>query len=118
MARNRCAPKVGSACPATLRPGARLRAASAVIAAVLLASCARGQRAAPPGALGLRQVAEIPLPGGTSRWDYQSLDPRSGRLYLAHLGASSVTVFDTATQRVEATIGGIKDVHGVLAVPE
>jgi YVTN family beta-propeller protein len=29
-----------------------------------------------------------------------------------------VTVFDTASQRAEVTIGGIADVHGVLAVPE
>jgi hypothetical protein len=41
----------------------------AVIVALLLASCARNQGAASPDELGLRQVAEIPLPGGTSRWD-------------------------------------------------
>ncbi len=89
-----------------------------LVAALLLASCSRSQSAVPPDALGLRQTAEIPLPGGTSRWDYQSLDPASGRLYLAHLGASSVTVFDTRSQQVVATIGDIADVHGVLAVPQ
>src|SRR4051812_22521814 len=102
MARNKRASTAGTARTAYWSPGARLPTVIAVIAALLLASCARGQRAVPPDALGLRQVAEIPLPGGTSRWDYQSLDPSSGRLYLAHLGASSVTVFDTASQRVEA----------------
>lgn len=97
---------------------ARFLATLGLVAALLLAGCARGQQASPPDALGLRQVAEIPLPGSMSRWDYQSLDPTSGRLYLAHLGASSVTVFDIASQRVEATIEGIADVHGVLAVPQ
>jgi len=89
-----------------------------LVAALLLASCSRSQSAVPTDALGLRQLAEIPLPGDMSRWDYQSLDPTTGRLYLAHLGASSVTVFDTGSQQVLATIGDIADVHGVLAVPQ
>src|SRR5215218_3398325 len=93
---------------------ARFLTALGLVAALLLSACARGQQASTPDALGLRQIAEIPLPGNTSRWDYQSLDPASGRLYLAHLGASSVTVFNIASQRVEATIGDIADVHGVL----
>jgi hypothetical protein len=42
----------------------------------------------------LRQVADIPLPGDTSRFDYQSLDQRSGYLYIAHLGAGHVLVLN------------------------
>jgi hypothetical protein len=87
-------------------------------AALLLAGCSRGQQAAPPDALGLRQVAEVPLPGSTSRWDYASLDPSTGRLYLAHLGGSSVTVFDTKNQQVVTDITGIASAHGVIAVPQ
>jgi hypothetical protein len=63
-------------------------------------------------------VANIPLPGRTTRWDYASLDPLTHRLFLAHLGDSAVTVVDTRSRQVIATITGIEDVHGVLTVPE
>jgi DNA-binding beta-propeller fold protein YncE len=63
-------------------------------------------------------VADIPLPGGTARFDYQSLDDVSGRLYLAHMGAGQVIVFDTQSRRVLAVIGGLPGVTGVWAVPE
>jgi len=42
--------------------------------------------------LPLRVVADLPLGGGSSRFDYLSLDPTHDRLYLAHLGADLVTV--------------------------
>ena len=90
----------------------------AATAALLLASCSRGHQAATPDALGLRQIADVPLPGSTSRWDYASLDPSTGRLYIAHLGGSSVTVFDTKSQQVVTDIKGIASAHGVLAVPQ
>jgi YVTN family beta-propeller protein len=63
-------------------------------------------------------MADVPLPGRTTRWDYASLDEGAGLLFLAHLGDSVVTVVDTKTQRVAAEIHGIDDVHGVLAIPE
>jgi len=90
----------------------------AMTVALLLAACSRGQQATPPDALGLRQIADVPLPGSTSRWDYASLDPSTGRLYLAHLGGSSVTVFDTKSQQVVTDITGIASAHGVIAVPQ
>jgi YVTN family beta-propeller protein len=90
----------------------------AATAALLLASCSRGHQAATPDALGLRQIADVPLPGSTSRWDYASLDPSTGRLYIAHLGGSSVTVFDTKSQQVVTDITGIASAHGVIAVPQ
>ncbi|HEY9132726.1 MAG TPA: hypothetical protein VIM98_13285 [Dyella sp.] len=63
-------------------------------------------------------VADAPLTGGATRWDYASLDPVAHRLYLAHLGDSVVTVFDTQTQKVVADVPNISHVHGVLFVPE
>src|SRR6266853_5275621 len=50
------------------------------------------------GALLLKVLADIPLTGGTTRLDYQSLDSASGRLYIAHLGSDLVTVVDVNTQ--------------------
>lgn len=69
------------------------------------------------GNLPLAFVRDIPLPGGISRFDYQSLDARSGLLFIAHLGASHVVVFDTQTQQVRANIADIGHVHGILAIP-
>ena len=66
----------------------------------------------------LETVADIPLPGGASRFDYQSVDPRSRLLFISHLGASTVTVFDLASRSIRANIAHIADVHGVLAIPE
>lgn len=68
--------------------------------------------------LPLMSVAEVPLTGRATRWDYASLDPVSHRLYLAHLGDSVVTVFDTRAQKVVADIPDVSEVHGVLFVPE
>jgi DNA-binding beta-propeller fold protein YncE len=66
----------------------------------------------------LKQFADIPLPGDTSRFDYQSLDPSSGHLYIAHLGAGRVLVFDTKTRKMVADIANLPGVHGVLAISE
>src|SRR6266487_31902 len=63
-------------------------------------------------------IADIPLGGGASRFDYQSLDAQRGLLFIAHLGASTVSVFDTRTRKVVADIPAIPGVHGVLAIPE
>ncbi len=63
-------------------------------------------------------VIDVPLPGGASRFDYQSLDETTGRLYIAHMGAGQLVVFDTATQQVVGTIDNLPTVTGVLVVPE
>lgn len=68
--------------------------------------------------LPLRVVSDVPLTGGTSRFDYQSFDRSSGRLYIAHLGADLLTVFDVNKQTVVGDVKDLKQVHGVLAVPE
>ena len=65
----------------------------------------------------LKTVADVPLPGGTTRFDYQSLDPKTGRLYLSHMGDGNVVVFDTKTNKVVANIPGFPVVTGVLVVP-
>ena len=66
----------------------------------------------------LTAVADIPLPGPAARFDYQSLDPTTGHLYIAHMNADHLVVFDTTTRKVLANIGGFSRVHGVWAVPE
>ena len=73
--------------------------------------------AAPQTAAPLRVVGDMPLPGSASRFDYQSLNPVSGRLFISHMGAGQLVVFDVRAGRVLATLDGFPRVTGVLAVP-
>lgn len=66
----------------------------------------------------LTVVADYPLPGPAVRFDYQSLDVGSDRLFIAHMGAGEIVVFNVKTRQVEATIAGMPGVTGVWAVPE
>ena len=63
-------------------------------------------------------VHDVPLPGDTSRFDYVSLDPGSHRLFVAHLGAGTMPVYDIATGAIVGEVQNVPGVHGVLAVPE
>jgi YVTN family beta-propeller protein len=92
------------------------RLLSAVLLVGLVAGCSLGARAAQPSPF--QVVRDVPLGGGTSRFDYQSLDQQAHRLYIAHLGAGQVTVFDTETGAVLGDIANVPGAHGVLAVPE
>jgi DNA-binding beta-propeller fold protein YncE len=66
----------------------------------------------------VQTVADVPLPGSASRLDYQSLDPQRRLLFISHLGAGTVIVFDIAAQKVVTEIPQMSGAHGVLAVPE
>src|SRR5206468_11107976 len=65
----------------------------------------------------LRVVADVPLPGSATRFDYQSLAPASGRLFISHMGAGQLVVFDVRAGRVIENLDGFPTVTGVLAVP-
>src|SRR5215470_14790787 len=65
----------------------------------------------------LKTIADVPLPGSTTRFDYQTLDPITGRLYLSHMGDGTIVVFDTRTNKVIANVLGFPVVTGVLVVP-
>src|ERR1700758_2218586 len=66
----------------------------------------------------LRKVADIHLPGSAVRFDYQSLDTSHGRLYIAHMNANQLVVFDVKKREVVANLDGFPKVHGVWAIPE
>jgi len=63
-------------------------------------------------------VRDVPLPGDTSRFDYESLDPATHRLYIAHLGAGTVPVYDIAAAAIVGEVRDVPGVHGTLFVPE
>lgn len=65
----------------------------------------------------LRDLADVPMPGTATRFDYQSFDPHTGRLYISHMNAGQLVVFDTRARRVLANLDGFPRVTGVLMVP-
>ncbi|HEX7824002.1 MAG TPA: YncE family protein, partial [Mycobacterium sp.] len=67
---------------------------------------------------GLRTVVDIPLPGPANRFDYQSVDPATGRLYISHMNAGQLVVFDLDSSRVLREVEGVPRVTGVWAVPQ
>jgi DNA-binding beta-propeller fold protein YncE len=69
------------------------------------------------GAALLEKVADIPLPGGATRFDYQSLDATTGRLYFSHMGDGELMVFDTHSDKLVAHLPGFPTMTGVLVVP-
>jgi DNA-binding beta-propeller fold protein YncE len=62
-------------------------------------------------------VADVPLPGRAARFDYQSFDRTTGRLWIAHMGAGEVLAFDVRTRQVVARVPNMPGATGVLAVP-
>ena len=88
----------------------------ALIAAAALAVGAARVHAA-GDSVPLKLVANVTLPGPSNRFDYTSLDPTTNRLYIAHMNAGQLLVFDTRKRRVLRTISA-PGVHGVIAVPQ
>jgi DNA-binding beta-propeller fold protein YncE len=66
----------------------------------------------------LTKIADVAMPRPAVRFDYQCLDPSSNRLYIAHMNADQLVVFDTSTRQVIANLDGFKRVHGVFVAPE
>ena len=86
-----------------------------LVVGLLLVGCGSGARAAQPSPF--RAIRDVPLSGGTSRFDYQSLDQQAHRLYIAHLGAGLVTVVDTEAGEVRAALGSAAVTARLITVP-
>ena len=89
-----------------------------VMASILVGACSSAPSSPDSSPLPLHPVAEIALPGDNSRFDYGSLDPDRGLLFIAHLGASEVIEVDVHTRQVVRTVPNLSQAHGVLVVPE
>ena len=66
----------------------------------------------------LRHLSDVALPGRPVRFDYQSEDLGTGRLYISHMRDAHVLVFDTRSGRVVGQVDETPGVTGVWAVPE
>src|SRR3954454_7806103 len=67
--------------------------------------------------LALQTVKDVPLSGGTNRFDYQSIDYARNLLFISHLGSKSVVVVDLASLQVKKTIQLSSAPYGILAIP-
>lgn len=67
---------------------------------------------------GLRLIKEIRLSGPANRFDYQSIDPTTGRIYMNHMDAGRTIVFDANRGQVITEIQGVPRATGVWAVPQ
>lgn len=76
------------------------------------------RNSSPDASAVLRPVVDIPLPGRPVRFDYQSQDAQSGRLYISHMNDDHVEVFDTRSRKVVGRVAETPTVTGVLVVPE
>ena len=65
----------------------------------------------------LRLVQDIPLPGPANRFDYQSIDPVARRLFINHMNAGRLVVFDLDSAKVTTEVPGLDRATGVWAVP-
>ena len=91
---------------------------AALLSAALLSALAAGCERASATPLPLAFVRDIPIAQTTRRFDYASLDPRIGLLFVADLAGGRVLVFDVRRDRFVKAIGPVQGAHGVLAVPE
>lgn len=66
---------------------------------------------------GLKLVREVALPGPANRFDYQSVDPTTGRIYINHMNAGSTVVFDADHGKVITEIMDLPHATGVWVVP-
>jgi hypothetical protein len=82
------------------------------LACALLVACSHPGRAAAGTGL-LARVADVPLPGGATRFDYQEIDTGKGLLVLAHMRDDSVLLLDLADGSVRKELTGIPTPRGV-----
>ncbi len=90
-------------------------------ALVLLASSTRaddGPKTAPAAPVStthfpLAKIADVPLPGGATRFDYQELDVARGHLVVAHMNDASVLVLKLADGSVVKELRGIPVPRGI-----
>ena len=66
----------------------------------------------------LALVTDVPLPGPAKRFDYQSFDSTTGRLYISHMRGDRLVVFDTRARKLVASEPGFPGATGVWAVPQ
>ena len=104
-----------AACASAQTPGSCLATTSSLTPIDWRVTAASVAPAPKPG---LRLVRETPLPGPANRFDYQSIDPASGRIYMNHMNAGRTIVFDANNGKIVAEVMDVPRATGVWAVPQ
>jgi len=91
-----------------------MRLTASLVALLSLTAGVLGMTATPPV---LERVADVPLPGPAVRFDYQSIDTTANRLYLSHMNAGELVIFDLRARKVVGTVGHLPRITGVWSVP-
>jgi DNA-binding beta-propeller fold protein YncE len=85
--------------------------------AVVSADDAAGAQS-PAGHLPLVLVADVSLPGGATRLDYQDIDPGRGHLVVAHMNDNSVLILDLRDGSVVKELAGIPTPRGIAVADD
>ncbi|HTL36048.1 MAG TPA: hypothetical protein VL326_23115 [Kofleriaceae bacterium] len=85
---------------------------------VALSLCACGHTSTPQSSGLLQVVADVPLPGGSTRFDYQDIDAQDGLLVVAHMNDNSVLLLSLADGSVKKVLPNIPTPRGVAVAPE
>ncbi len=94
----------------------RGRVAVAVMALSACGACGRKSAWAPASrspVLPLALVADVALPGGSTRFDYQELDPATGHFVVAHMNDAAVLVLNLGDASVAKLLPDIPTPRGV-----
>lgn len=82
-------------------------------------ACSRGNSATPATSssprLPLVLAADVPLPGGSTRFDYQEIDAAHGHLVVAHMNDDSVLVLNLGDASVAKLLPNIPTPRGVTS---
>lgn len=93
-------------------------ASLALSASLVCAGCGRSGSAPavnPSPAFPLTLVADVGLPGGATRFDYQEIDAAQSHLVVAHMNDSSVLVLNLADASVAKLLPNIPTPRGVTS---
>ena len=77
-----------------------------------MAMCVRGDQLPRPSGYKLAATWKL---GGEGRWDYLTVDPNAGRLYIAR--ENRIQVLDTSSGALVGEVPGLNGAHGVALVP-
>lgn len=81
------------------------------ISALFIATAAPAAHAAAP----LYKLADIVPLGGSAHWDYMHFHAATGQLFIAH--GKTLTVVDTATDKLQGNVTGLDNTHGIAFDP-
>jgi len=85
----------------------------AVLCAVVMSLIQFSDPTGTANAARLEWMGDLPLTGRPVRFDYEALDPASGRLYINQMGANQVLVYDVRAQRLVAALSGFPSATGI-----